>query len=46
MVLGELDPLRGMSADAVHRWVDNYCRTHPQVTIEAAAAVFIHEHPR
>jgi hypothetical protein len=46
MVLGELDPLHGLQADAVYRWMDNYCGAHPSQTIEAAARVFIQEHPR
>jgi hypothetical protein len=46
MVLGELDPLRGLQADAVYGWMDNYCGAHPSETIEAAARVFIQEHPR
>jgi hypothetical protein len=46
MVLGELDPLHGMQADAVYGWMDNYCGTHPSEAIEAAARVFIQEHPR
>jgi hypothetical protein len=46
MVLGELDPLRGMQADALHGWVDTYCRTNPQAKIEAAAIAFMQEHPR
>lgn len=46
MVLGELDPLRGLDATAVNGWMDKYCREHPRETIEAAARVFIQEHPR
>jgi hypothetical protein len=46
MVLGELDPLRGLDADAVYAWLDGYCRNHPAESIEAAARVFIQEHPR
>ena len=46
MVLGELDPLHGLKADAVYDWVNGYCRDHPAETIEAAARVFIQEHPR
>jgi hypothetical protein len=46
MVLGELDPLHGTNADSVYRWMDIYCGSHPAETIEAAARVFIVEHPR
>ncbi len=46
MVLGELDPLRGLDADAVYAWLDGYCRNHPAETVEAGARVFIQEHPR
>jgi hypothetical protein len=46
MVLGELDPLHGLDATAVYGWVDRYCHDHPTDTIEAAARVFIQEHPR
>jgi hypothetical protein len=46
MILGELDPVHGLDADAVYRWVDTYCRNHPADTIEAAARAFIVEHPR
>lgn len=46
MVLGELDPLHGVDAVAVYGWVDGYCHDHPTETIEAAARVFIQEHPR
>jgi hypothetical protein len=46
MVLGELDPLHGLDADAVYHWMDDYCRSHPLEKIEAAARVFIQEHPR
>jgi hypothetical protein len=46
MVLGELDPLHGLDAAAVYGWIDRYCHDHPTETIEAAARVFIQEHPR
>ena len=46
MALGELDPLRGLEAKAVAAWVDDYCRAHPEATLESAAGVFIREHPR
>jgi hypothetical protein len=46
MVLGELDPLRGLQAGSVYAWVDNYCGAHPSETIEAAARVFIQQHLR
>lgn len=46
MVLGELDPLRGLDADAVYAWLDGYCRNHPAESLDAAARVFIQEHPR
>ena len=46
MVLGELDPLHGLQAEGVYDWMDNYCSAHPSETIEAAARVFIQEHPR
>ena len=26
---GKLDPLRGVDAEAVWAWVDNYCHAHP-----------------
>ena len=46
MVLGELDPLHGLDAATVYGWVDKYCHDHPTETLEAAARVFIQEHPR
>jgi hypothetical protein len=46
MILGELDPLHGLDANAVYRWMDNYCRDHPAEKLEAAARAFIVEHPR
>jgi hypothetical protein len=46
MVLGELDPLRRLDADAVYAWLDGYCSNRPAESIEAAARVFIQEHPR
>jgi hypothetical protein len=35
-----------VDATAVYFWVDKYCHDHPTETIEAAARVFIQEHPR
>ena len=40
-----LDPMKGIDAQAVWAWMDYYCRAHPQVTIRDAAEVFIQEHP-
>jgi hypothetical protein len=41
-----LDPLNGLDGDAVWAWMDNYCRAHPLVPIDNAAAAFVREHPR
>jgi hypothetical protein len=40
-----LDPMKGIDAQAVWAWMDYYCRAHPQVTIRDAAEAFIQEHP-
>jgi opacity protein-like surface antigen len=39
------DPLRGMDADGVWAWIDNYCRGHPIDTISAATKAFYSIHP-
>jgi hypothetical protein len=39
------DPLRGVNADGVNAWLDNYCQTHPLKDLADAAGSFIHEHP-
>ena len=40
------DPLRGMDADGVWGWIDNYCRANPIRRITDAANAFYQEHPR
>lgn len=40
------DPLRGIDAEAVWAWVDNYCRNHPLDTVTHAAGYLLAEHPR
>jgi hypothetical protein len=42
----ETDPLRGVDADAVWAWTDNYCHTQPLEQISTAAAAFSNAHPR
>jgi hypothetical protein len=39
------DPLRGLDANAVWAWIDNYCRVHPLETVETAAFQFVLAHP-
>jgi hypothetical protein len=40
-----LDPLKGLDADAVSYWLDNYCRAHPTEKFAKAVSVFIDAHP-
>jgi hypothetical protein len=40
-----VDPLKGVDAQAVWAWVDNYCRVHPLDYIGVAAASFVRAHP-
>jgi hypothetical protein len=43
---GGADPLKGMDANGVAAWVDNFCRAHPIDDIATAAEAFVREHPR
>jgi hypothetical protein len=43
---GDLNPLRGVDADAVSYWLDNYCRARPTDRFIDAVKAFIWEHPR
>jgi hypothetical protein len=36
-----LKPLRGVDAEAVFAWMDNYCRAHPLVILGEAAKAFV-----
>ncbi len=40
-----LDPLKGVDADGVLGWMDNYCQAHPLSQIVDAAESFSHVHP-
>jgi hypothetical protein len=40
------NPLRGMDAQGVWAWIDNYCRDHPIDNISGATAAFFYVHPR
>jgi len=39
------DPLKGMDADGVQAWIDNYCQNHPIDHIMDAARAFYLVHP-
>jgi hypothetical protein len=39
------NPLKGVDADTVWTWMDNYCRDHPQATISSSVAAFDAQHP-
>ena len=41
-----MDPLRGVDAEAVWGWFDNYCLAHPLDAIAGAANQFVIYHPR
>lgn len=41
----ELDPLKGMDAQGVFHFVDNYCQAHPTDLIGRAAVEFAKQHP-
>ncbi len=43
---GGEDPLRGVDAEGVWAWIDNYCHTHPLEMIERAGTEFVSAHPR
>jgi hypothetical protein len=40
------NPLKGVDADGVWAWVDNYCQAHPLQYLAEAAGAFAREHPR
>jgi hypothetical protein len=42
---GNQNPLKGMDANGVWAWIDNYCRVNPIERIEDAAAAFNNVHP-
>lgn len=39
------DPLRGLDAQAVLAWMDNYCQAHPLERIAKATSTFALDHP-
>jgi hypothetical protein len=39
------DPLKGMDAQGVWAWIDNYCLAHPIETVSTAAKAFNRAHP-
>jgi hypothetical protein len=39
------DPLRGIDAEAVFAWIDNYCRDHPLEHIVDASKAVYRAHP-
>jgi hypothetical protein len=39
------DPLRGVDAEGVWAWVDNYCHAHSLETVQRAAVAFDSAHP-
>ncbi len=41
-----MDPMRGLDANAVAAWIDNYCQIHPLEKIVDAALAFMRAHPR
>ena len=41
----DLNPMKGVNAQAVWAWMDNYCREHPLVAIKDATSAFVEEHP-
>ena len=40
----DLNPMKGVDAQAVWAWMDNYCRAHPPVAIKNATSAFVTEH--
>ena len=43
---GELNPLKGVDANAVAYWLDNYCQARPTEDFVDALRAFIRQHPR
>jgi hypothetical protein len=41
----DADPMRGVDAQAVWAWIDNYCRANPLDKILRAAEAFYQAHP-
>jgi hypothetical protein len=39
------NPLRGVDAEAVWAWIDNYCRAHPLERLVESTEAFIIAHP-
>jgi hypothetical protein len=44
--MGHKAPLRGMDADGVLYWLDNYCHVNPTNKFTDALAAFVEQHPR
>jgi hypothetical protein len=40
-----LDPLKGVDAEGVWAWIDNYCRANPLKRVWEAAGMFTLAHP-
>jgi hypothetical protein len=43
---GGLNPLKGLDANTVVYWLDNYCQVHPTDDFVDALRAFIRQHPR
>ena len=41
----DADPMRGVDAQAVWAWIDNYCHAHPSDNVLEAAEAFYQAHP-
>jgi hypothetical protein len=44
--VGFENPLRGVDAQGVGGWIDNYCQAHPLDVIAKAASAFVSAYPR
>jgi hypothetical protein len=40
------DPMKGLDANAVWGWMDNWCRDHPLSDLADSAAAFNNRHPQ
>jgi hypothetical protein len=43
---GNLDPMKGLDAEAAWAWMDNYCKANPLASMADAAGQFVFAHPK
>ena len=41
--IGDKDYLNGLDADAIHAWLDNYCRQHPLARFQDGVESFLRQ---